>query len=148
MAPTDLQATTACLRAAPTLATVRMKDIQWGIGAFLRALSDATFLPNMQSLSLNPCRYVMEIPYEDLAASLASRRQERGDGTSRLQSFELVMAGNADWEPTPTVAELEHGLEALRALEADGLKMNIRNLQKLTASVDAIAVYPPRPELV
>ncbi|KAJ6471660.1 hypothetical protein C8R47DRAFT_1147510 [Mycena vitilis] len=143
MAPTDLQATIACLRAAPTLTTVRMKDVEWGIGAFLRSLSDATFLPNMQSLSLNPCRHVMEIPYEDLAASLASRLQERGDGTSRFQSFELVMAGNLDWEPTPTVAELEHGLEALRALQAKGLKMNIRSLQKLTASVDAIAVYPP-----
>ncbi|KAJ7670757.1 hypothetical protein DFH06DRAFT_141710 [Mycena polygramma] len=148
MAPADFQATTACLRAAPTLATVRMKDIQWGIGAFLQVLRKPDFLPNVRSLSLNPCRHVMEIPYDDLAASLASRRQERGEGTSRLQSFELVMAGNADWEPTPTVAELEYGLEALRALEADGLKVNIRNLQKLTPNVDAIAVYPPRAELL
>ncbi|KAJ7670780.1 hypothetical protein DFH06DRAFT_142185 [Mycena polygramma] len=143
MAPGDLQATTDCLRACPTLSIVHLTDFKWNSYNFLEALRKPDFLPNVRSLSLNPCRRVMEIPYEDLAALLASRRQERGDGTSRLESFELVMAGNPDWEPAPPLSLLERGLEALRALEADGLKVNIRSLQKLTASVDAVAVYPP-----
>ncbi|KAJ6471640.1 hypothetical protein C8R47DRAFT_1324949 [Mycena vitilis] len=107
----------------------------------LRALGKPDFLPNVRYLSLNLCRAV-EIPYEDLAKFLAWRRQECGDGTSRLESFELVMAGEFNWEPAPPLS-VERGLDALRAVEADGLKLNIRSLQKLITDVNAIAVYPP-----
>ncbi|KAJ7640042.1 hypothetical protein DFH06DRAFT_630186 [Mycena polygramma] len=143
MAPTDLGATIACLRATPTVSTVRLTDIEWNSLGFLRVLRESDFLPNVRSLSFNPCVHAIEIPYEELARLLASRWQGRGNGTARLESFELVMAGNVYLDPIPTVAQLEDGLRALRTLEADGLKIKIRTPQILSAGVDAVAVCPP-----
>ncbi|KAJ6535723.1 hypothetical protein B0H19DRAFT_1271446 [Mycena capillaripes] len=144
----NVSSTIACLRAAPTLAVVNLQNIDWHIHSFIhlfRVLREVDFLPNLQSLSLKPCVCAIEIPYGELAALLASRWQGRGNGSARLESFELVLGVEAGLHPTPTVAELDQGLDALRALEADGLKINIRNLQKMTASTDAVAVYPAPP---
>ncbi|KAJ7862824.1 hypothetical protein B0H13DRAFT_2566028 [Mycena leptocephala] len=135
-----------CLRAVPTVSVVRLMDVEWYIPSFTHFFDvlagEADFLPNVRSLSLNPCVHAIEIPYADLAALLASRWLGRSPGDARLESFELILAPVASTAPTPTVAQLQLGLDALQALKADGLKINIRSLQKMTTSVDAVAVYP------
>ncbi|KAF7348960.1 F-box domain-containing protein [Mycena venus] len=140
------------LRAVPTVCEVRMKNTDWNLHSYNHFFGviahEPQFLPTMRSLSFNPCMEAVEIPYSDVAAMLASRWQQgRGNGDSdggvRLESFELVIAPTLSFESIPSVAEVQQGLDALRALEADGLKINIRGLQRLTDTVDATAVCPP-----
>ncbi|KAJ6505685.1 hypothetical protein C8R47DRAFT_1209648 [Mycena vitilis] len=144
----NITSTLACLRAAPTLASVRLRDVPWTVYSFRHffdALRNEDFLPNLVSLSLNPCVHALEIRYDDLAALIAPRRRGRdnGNGKVQLESFELVLAAAPERGFQPSVVELEEGLDALRALEAEGLKLNIRNLQKLTSSTDGVAAYVP-----
>ncbi|KAJ7605275.1 hypothetical protein DFH06DRAFT_60114 [Mycena polygramma] len=144
----NITSTLTCLRAAPTLASVCLRDVPWAVYEFkhfFNALRNGGFLPNLGSLSLNPCVHAVEIRYDDLAALLAPRRRggDTGNGNVRLESFELVLAAAPEPGFQPTVVELEQGLDALQAMEAEGLKLNIRNLQKLTSSTDGVAVYVP-----
>ncbi|KAF8188259.1 hypothetical protein K438DRAFT_1936367 [Mycena galopus ATCC 62051] len=135
------------LRIVSTVSVVRVKNASWNLSAynhFFKVIThEPEFIPNVRSLSINPCREAVEIPYADVAAMLASRWHGRGDGRVRLESFELVIAPADSFEPIPSVAEVEQGLDALRALEADGIKINIRGLHRLTDIVDATAVCPP-----
>ncbi|KAJ7612119.1 hypothetical protein FB45DRAFT_939933 [Roridomyces roridus] len=139
MCPT-IEDTIACLRAAGrTLSVVKLQDIYWHIrdlNRFMRTLKSADFIPNLTSLAVGPCSSAIEVPYGDLAALLAFRRQDHGEGTARLESFELVLGGSLPPNsPQPTLAELDDGLSALRTLEDDGLKLDIRCLQKMTRAV-------------
>ncbi|KAJ7029805.1 hypothetical protein C8F04DRAFT_1264525 [Mycena alexandri] len=136
------------LRAVPTLSELRIREAEWSVHnlkAFFTLMAEPGFLPNLRALSFNPLRYAVEIPYGALAAFLASRWQGRGSGPddARLESFELVLAPESDFDPAPSFMQLQDDLDALRALEADGPKLNIRGLHKITGTVDALAVYPP-----
>ncbi|KAJ7612242.1 hypothetical protein FB45DRAFT_940142 [Roridomyces roridus] len=145
-----------CLGAAgSSLAVVKMQEIEWHgeqFKHFFRAFqvdAAAPLVPNLTSLSLNPCVVAVNVPYVELAAMLASRRgRDTRDGTvARLESFELVLDDTSSW-PNPTLAEMDESLDALRALQADGLDLNLRVLQKMSqmATMDAAAVYPPPPD--
>ncbi|KAF8188253.1 hypothetical protein K438DRAFT_1972440 [Mycena galopus ATCC 62051] len=136
------------LRVVPTVSVVRVKNASWNFSYnhFFEIIAhEPQFIPNVRFLSINPCMRAVEIPYAVVAAMLASRWHGRGDGDGgvRLESFELVIAPANSFEPVPNVAEVQQGLDALRALEADGLKINIRSLQRLTGTVDATALCPP-----
>ncbi|KAF7348964.1 F-box domain-containing protein [Mycena venus] len=143
LGPTDYSSTLQFLRAAPTVSVVHLKDMEWniyGLDTFFTILArELDILPNLRSLSLNPFLYALEVPYAHLAALLASRRQGRDNGGARLESFELILSATLGFEPDPSVTEVQEGLDALRALEDSGLKVNIRSLQKMTDSVDATA---------
>ncbi|KAJ7658177.1 hypothetical protein DFH06DRAFT_1131185 [Mycena polygramma] len=144
----NITSTLTCLRAAPTLTGVRLRDVPWAVYEsrhFFNALRKEDFLPNLGSLSLNPCVHAVEIRYDELASLLAQRWRgsDKGNRNVRLESFELVLAATPERGFQPTVVELEQGIDALRALEAEGLKLNIRNLQKLTSNTDGVAVYVP-----
>ncbi|KAJ7889743.1 hypothetical protein B0H13DRAFT_2666111 [Mycena leptocephala] len=143
----DVPSAIQCLRAVPTASVVRLTDLEWDVYSFrhlFRALAEPEFLPNIRSLALNPCLRTMEIPYVELTTLLASRWEGRGNGAARLESFELVLAPTAGFDRSlAVVSEVQRGLDALRALADDGLKINIRSLQKITDDVDAIAVCPP-----
>jgi hypothetical protein len=134
---TDAASAIQCLRAIPTVTAVRMTDLDWNIYSFtyfFKSLAAPDVLPCLQSLALNPCLQAVEVPYTELATLLASRRGGRGN---ELQSFELVLApSKTGFDRSPTVvAEVQEGLDALRALEVNGLKIHIRSLRKITNDV-------------
>jgi hypothetical protein len=135
----DVRSAIECLRAVPTASVVQLTDLEWNIYNFrhlFRVLAEPDFLPNIRSLALNPCLQTVEIPYAELTVLLASRWEGRGNGAARLESFELVLAPTAGFDrPPAVVAEVQQGLDALRALAEDGLKINIRSLQKITDGV-------------
>ncbi|KAJ7290472.1 hypothetical protein C8J57DRAFT_1705835 [Mycena rebaudengoi] len=129
---TDAASAIQCLRAIPTVAAVRMTDLDWNIHSFthfFKFLAAPDVLSCLQSLALNPCLRAVEVPYTELAALLASRRGGHGN---RLQTFELVLgpSNTGLGRPPTVVAEVQQGLDSLRALEVDGLKIHIRSLQK------------------
>ncbi|KAJ7612246.1 hypothetical protein FB45DRAFT_940149 [Roridomyces roridus] len=140
----------ACLRAAgPTLEVVKIQDSDWNtfsMEVFLEQLDSrvADFVPNLKSLSLNPCRVAVEIRYTDLVEVLAYRSQDRGEGTSRLESFELVIAGqeSPSW-PKPSLTELDEGVDKLKVLQDNGLGINIRCPQKWIPGVDPLLLRSP-----
>ncbi|KAJ7642260.1 hypothetical protein FB45DRAFT_902119 [Roridomyces roridus] len=134
----------ACLRAAgPTVTTVHLEDVEWPdymLAHFLHALRDEEkLLPNLSTLSLNPYTLAVEVPYKDVAEMISGRR-------GKLESFELLVAENHRIDTIrPKVGELDEGLDALYALETEGVKLNLRTLQKLSGPIDSIMVYPPLP---
>ncbi|KAJ7021282.1 hypothetical protein C8F04DRAFT_1314699 [Mycena alexandri] len=93
------------LRAVPTVSDLRIRAAEWGVHTlrhFFRAMAEPGFLPNLRTLSFNPFPHSIEIPYGDLAAFLASRWHGRSNnpGDARLESFELVLAPELDFDPT------------------------------------------------
>ncbi|KAJ7139259.1 hypothetical protein C8R44DRAFT_302252 [Mycena epipterygia] len=137
----------ACLRALPTVQVVRVMDTDWSgrqLSQFFSLIAhEAGFLPHLQSISLDLCSMAVEIPYADVAEMLASRWQGRGNGSPRMESFELVLGENRVWQPPIEIAQVEHALQKLQELADDGLKINIRGLQKIRGMVDAAALCPP-----
>ncbi|KAJ7626170.1 hypothetical protein FB45DRAFT_1030472 [Roridomyces roridus] len=131
-----------CLRAAgPTLAVINLRDVDWdsrSVDHFFReSLKDTEgFVPGLTSLSINPCLKAVEIPFGELASVIAARR-------GKLRAFELVLAGERSDGGRQPLVEIEDGLDALRALKKDGVKIDIRGLQSITDPVDPLAVYPP-----
>ncbi|KAJ7234532.1 hypothetical protein C8J57DRAFT_1380155 [Mycena rebaudengoi] len=127
---TDAASAIQCLRAIPTVDAIGI----YSFTHFFRSLAAPDVLPCLQSLALNPCLQAVEVPYTELAAPLASRRRGR---TNELQSFELVLApSNMGSGRQPTVVtEVQQALDALRALEVDGLKIHIRSLHNITNDV-------------
>ncbi|KAJ6509130.1 hypothetical protein DFH09DRAFT_1436762 [Mycena vulgaris] len=136
----------ACLRLVPTVRVVRIRDAEWYDREFSQLFgilaSEDAFLPNLQSLSFNPCTNSLEIPYAELADMLAARWLGRGNdsGSARLESFELVFAQHRRFREPIDVVEVENGLTKFRALMDDGLKINIRSLQKMSDEVDPWAL--------
>ncbi|KAJ7082803.1 hypothetical protein C8R43DRAFT_1142751 [Mycena crocata] len=142
-----------CLHAATTLRAVCIRDAPWSEGS-VTALCTALvhepgFLPNLRSLVLNPCTTAVELPYADLADMLAARCGGRANGdddvTLRLETDtpDLARLESCQEEP-PDMAEIQRGLDKLRALAADGQKISIRGLHKISSGmVDADAVRPP-----
>ncbi|KAJ7728352.1 hypothetical protein B0H16DRAFT_1428647 [Mycena metata] len=136
------------LRALPTLSELRIRAAEWGVHTlrhFLGVMAEPGFLPNLRTLSFNPFPHSIELPYADLAVFLAARWHGRSDkpGDARLESFELVLGPDLDFDPNPSIAQLQDGLDALRALEVDGPKLNIRGLHRIAGTVDAVAICPP-----
>ncbi|KAJ7743598.1 hypothetical protein B0H16DRAFT_1008011 [Mycena metata] len=136
------------LRAVPTLSELRIRNAGLSLHALMdlfKNMEKPDFLPNLRTLSFKPLRYAVEIPYGTLAAFLVSRWNglSNGPDDARLESFELVLASELDFDPFPSLVRLQDGLDALHALEADGPKLNIRGLHNITGTVDALAVYPP-----
>ncbi|KAJ7636386.1 hypothetical protein FB45DRAFT_906537, partial [Roridomyces roridus] len=121
----------ACLRAAgPTVTTVHLEDVDWnvhGLESLLAALrddSEAAFVPQLKSLSLDPFLSAVEVPYAELAEVLTLR-------ADKLESFELVLRPSrfALFDRRPSVGDLDDALYKLRELEERGMKLNIRSLQ-------------------
>ncbi|KAJ7088201.1 hypothetical protein C8R43DRAFT_964958 [Mycena crocata] len=151
----------ALLRVAPTLRAVRIEEASWSERSFtplcIALTHEPLFLPNLRSLVLDPCTAAMEIPYTTLADMLAARWQGRGndsgDGNgaplemeepvARLESFEIVLAPPPGFPPPLDMAGIQRGLDTLRALAADGQKIRIRGLHKISGMVDAEGVRPP-----
>ncbi|KAJ7617862.1 hypothetical protein FB45DRAFT_1034100 [Roridomyces roridus] len=142
----SVTATIACLRTAgPTVSTIHLEDVDWtvhGLTDLLHALrddSESGFVPQLTSLSLTPFRSAVEVPYAELAEVLALR-------AGKLDTFELVLGPTrfSFEDPPPSVNDLDDALYRLRELEARGMKLNIRSVQKLSEKVDCIAVAHPR----
>ncbi|KAJ7430450.1 hypothetical protein B0H11DRAFT_943020 [Mycena galericulata] len=144
---TQLRLALACLRAAPmaTLRTVRVVDADWDQSQLNHVFTtltrdSATFLPNLRSIAVNPCTTAVKIPYLKLADLLAARRGAEGSGVARLDSLELILAPSTPFPAQAvTIAAAaplysEDGLDALRALAADGVNIRIRGLHA-TSSV-------------
>ncbi|KAJ6509123.1 hypothetical protein DFH09DRAFT_1436754 [Mycena vulgaris] len=146
IANTPAQCTLAFLRAVPTVGVVRLPNVRWVTWEFSKLFdhiaNETDFLPNLRSLSLSPCNTASEIPYALLTAMLAARWRTPGAGAARFESFELLVAAGRSVDPPVDVAQVERGVDELQALVADGLKINIRSLQKMSSTVDALALLP------
>ncbi|KAJ7624539.1 hypothetical protein FB45DRAFT_1086317 [Roridomyces roridus] len=135
-----------CLQAAGwTVTDVNLRNVSrntGNLGYLLDHMRDTVvFVPNLTSLSINPCLGAIEIPFGWLASVLAMRRD-------KLKRFELVIAGQRTDSIVrrPSLVQKEDGgLDALWALKRDGVRIDIRGLHNITETVDPLAVYPPMP---
>ncbi|KAJ6509108.1 hypothetical protein DFH09DRAFT_1436718 [Mycena vulgaris] len=142
---TPSDAVLACLRLVPTVNVVRLTHVGWGrrqySDLFSQLACEKDLAPDLQSLSLTLWSNV-EVPYAALAHMLAARWRRSEQASVRLESFELTIGDNLALDPPVDVAQVEDGVDEMRALLADGLKINIPTLQKTSSTVDVWALCP------
>ncbi|KAK7026202.1 F-box domain-containing protein [Favolaschia claudopus] len=111
---------------------------------FLQIANDSMFLPHLRSLQIPDCRPL--IPYAEVAQMLTSRWYDRGS-EQKLESFQLTRSGiglggftQDGYSSTPPDVMTAAIAATLRALENDGLRIQIRSWNGTKCAVQSLSV--------